>query len=280
MLIDWFTVGAQIVNFLILLALLKIFLFDRITHAMDEREKKISARFEDADRKTQEAQQKAQSLDDEKRELEEKREHLLSEAEGEAESERKQRLEQVRREVDELGNQWKEALAEQKSTFGRDLQRLAAQQVYVVSRRVLKDLADEALEERIIGAFIGRVAEMDRDAKNKFSRSLSKKNPSALVRSSFKISTPMRQKITRALRREIAEALEIDYETEPDMLAGIELKTDGKKINWSVSDYLQTLEENVMEALREQTHKDTAQHARQAQDNGEEDRKNNEGRSG
>ncbi|MGO8820022.1 MAG: F0F1 ATP synthase subunit B, partial [Desulfomonilaceae bacterium] len=48
MLIDWFTVIAQIINFLILVFLLKRFLFDKITGAMDERERKISSTLDDA----------------------------------------------------------------------------------------------------------------------------------------------------------------------------------------------------------------------------------------
>jgi F-type H+-transporting ATPase subunit b len=274
-------VGAQIVNFLILLALLKIFLFDRITRAMDEREEKISARFQDADRQKQEAQQQARSLEKEKRGLEEKREQLLAEAAQDAESRRKERMEQARREVDKLRRQWKDALAQQKEAFSRDLQRLAARQVYRVARRVLKDLADEAVEQRIIEAFISRVAEMDGDAKDKFSRSLSDKDGSAAVRSSFEISTPMRQKITRTLRRHLAEALEVDYETEPDMLAGISLKAAGRKIGWNVSDYLHTLQENVMQALHEQVRKDTGRRREQTQTNSKQkDRENHESRAG
>jgi hypothetical protein len=42
MLIDWFTVGAQIVNFLILVWLLKHFLYKPILNAIDAREKRIA----------------------------------------------------------------------------------------------------------------------------------------------------------------------------------------------------------------------------------------------
>ena len=38
MLIDWFTVGAQALNFLILVWLMKRFLYQPILHAIDERE--------------------------------------------------------------------------------------------------------------------------------------------------------------------------------------------------------------------------------------------------
>ena len=43
MLIDWFTVGAQAVNFLILVWLLKRFLYEPVLAAIDAREKKIAA---------------------------------------------------------------------------------------------------------------------------------------------------------------------------------------------------------------------------------------------
>jgi F-type H+-transporting ATPase subunit b len=263
MLIDWFTVGAQIINFLILLVLLKIFLFDRITRAMDEREEKINSRFEDADRKKQEAEQEGQSLKKEKQELDEKREQLIAEAEEDAASKRKEWVAQARQEVEKLRGQWKDALSEQKASFGRDLRRLTAEQVYAVSRRVLKDLADEAVEERIIEAFISRAAQLDRDEKNKLSSLLDEQNDSATIRSAFEISTKMRQKITRALHQDISETLEIDYQTEPDLLAGIELKAAGKKIGWSVDEYLRTLEENVLEAIQEQASQDTGRNENQ-----------------
>jgi len=281
MLIDWFTVSAQIINFLILLILLKFFLFDRITRAMDKREEKINSRFEDADRKKQQARQEAQSLEKQKRELDKKREQLIAEAEEDAESKRREWVDEARREVEQLRDRWKDALAEQQASFGRDLRRLTAEQVYAVSRRVLKDLADEAVEERIVEAFICRAAQMDRAEKNKFSRSLDTENSSATVRSAFEISTKMRQKITRALHQEISETLEIDYETEPDLLAGIELKAAGKKIGWSVDEYLRTLEENVLEAIQEQARKDTGRSQEQMQPNDEQkDSGENDGKSG
>ena len=43
MLIDWFTVAAQALNFLILVWLMKRYLYKPIRHAIDEREKRIAA---------------------------------------------------------------------------------------------------------------------------------------------------------------------------------------------------------------------------------------------
>jgi F-type H+-transporting ATPase subunit b len=55
MLIDWFTVGAQLLNFLVLAWLLKRFLYRPILDALDAREQRIAAELADADAKRAEA---------------------------------------------------------------------------------------------------------------------------------------------------------------------------------------------------------------------------------
>ena len=54
--IDWFTVSAQIINFLILVFLLKRFLYGPVIRAMDKREEAIAGRLKDAGQKQEEAQ--------------------------------------------------------------------------------------------------------------------------------------------------------------------------------------------------------------------------------
>ena len=62
MLIDWFTVGAQVLNFLILVWLMKRFLYKPILHAIDAREKRIATELADADAKKAEARTEREEL--------------------------------------------------------------------------------------------------------------------------------------------------------------------------------------------------------------------------
>jgi F-type H+-transporting ATPase subunit b len=270
MLIDWFTVGAQIVNFLILMALLKYFLYDRITGAMDAREEKINSRLEEAERKEKEAQEKVKALDEEKNKMTEKRDQLMAEAKEKAESRHKQWEQEAREEVEALRERWKDALARQKDSFARDLRQSVVEQVYGVCRRALEDLAGEALEERIIDTFISRIQKMDSGQKKQWVQSLKTADRPALVRSAFETKTAMRRKITRVLHDEISKELDVDYHTEPDMLAGIELKAAGKKIAWSLQNYLDTLEDSVAEALKKDAHAESGQQKKQRPDAGAE----------
>jgi F-type H+-transporting ATPase subunit b len=49
--INWFTVIAQVINFLLLVWLLKRFLYKPILKAIDEREGKIASQIKDAEEK-------------------------------------------------------------------------------------------------------------------------------------------------------------------------------------------------------------------------------------
>ena len=87
MLIDWFTVGAQALNFLILVWLLKRFLYKPILNAIDAREKRIAAELADADAKKAEAQKERDEFQHKNEEFDQQRAALLSKATDEAKAE-------------------------------------------------------------------------------------------------------------------------------------------------------------------------------------------------
>ena len=103
MLIDWFTVGAQALNFLILVWLLKRFLYKPILHAIDAREKRIAAELADADAKRAEAEKARDEFQRKNEEFDRQRAALLSQATDEANAERQRLLDEARKAADALG---------------------------------------------------------------------------------------------------------------------------------------------------------------------------------
>jgi F-type H+-transporting ATPase subunit b len=72
-LINWFTVTAQIFNFLVLVYLLKRFLYKPIVRAMDERERRIASRLEEAEKREEAARQEQDQYEEKKREIDDQR---------------------------------------------------------------------------------------------------------------------------------------------------------------------------------------------------------------
>ena len=125
MLINWFTVVAQIVNFLILVALLKIFLYDRIIAAMDRREQRIQSRLETAEEKRAEAERERRTYEGRRREMEAKRDEMLKSAREEAEEKREALIGAAREEAEALQKRWRESLEADQEAFLRELREQA-----------------------------------------------------------------------------------------------------------------------------------------------------------
>ena len=110
MLIDWFTVGAQALNFIILVWLLKRFLYKPILNAVDAREKRIAAELADADAKKAEAQKERDEFQHKNEEFDQQRAALLSKATDEAKAERQRLLDEARKAADALSAKRQETL--------------------------------------------------------------------------------------------------------------------------------------------------------------------------
>jgi F-type H+-transporting ATPase subunit b len=251
MLFDWFTTVAQIFNFLILLWLLKRFLYKPILNAMNEREEKITYRLREAKRAQQEAEQKALEYRQKTEELESRRENLLMDATNEVEHLRKEMLNKARREVHESQERWFRSIQQSKEAFLRDLYQRVSNQTYDVARKALWDLANEDLESHIIETFLGRLDDLEGDEHGSLERALAESNGTITVRSAFEIPSDLRIAIQDRIESMTPNSFEMSYESSPDLISGIELKLAGKKISWCLSSYLEDLEENLTHALRE-----------------------------
>ena len=250
--IDWFIFFSQIVNLFILMFLLKKFLFGRIIGAMDAREAKIGAVFTEAEQSRQEAQAAAENHRNRLLELERGYEQMLNKSRQDAETYHEQLLERAHEEVDFLKTRWTEAIRSERANFLQELRRLAGNQIYAVSRRVLKDLAGLDLEERIVEILMERIAALDEQERKKF-QGPTKNGGSVVISCAFEIPPATQARLNNVLHRFFSDDMEIAYERSDDVLSGCELRSGGHKIAWSVKDYLDSLEERFYSALYEET---------------------------
>ena len=251
MLIDWFTVGAQLVNFLILVWLLKRFLYKPILHAIDEREKRIAAELADADAQKAEAQKERDEFKHKNEEFDQQRAALLSKATDEAQAERQRLLEEARKAAVVLNSKLQETTRQQEHNLSQAIRRRTQQEVFAIARKALADLSTTTLEERLCEVFICRLREMDGHAKESLAEILKTASHPALVRSAFDLPAEQRAAIQTALNEPFSAEIHIQFETVPDLISGIELTKNGQKVAWSIGDYLVSLERGVDDLLKE-----------------------------
>jgi F-type H+-transporting ATPase subunit b len=251
MLIDWFTVGAQAINFLILVWLMKRFLYKPILHAIDEREKRVATELANADKKKAEAQKESDEFKHKNEEFDQQRAALLSKAVDEAKAERQRFLDEARQAAGALGAKLQETLRNDAHNLDQAIARKTQQEVFAIARKALMDLATTSLEERLGEVFTRRLREMDGHAKEGLGEALKTASDPALVRSAFELPADQRAAIQNALNETFSADIHIRFETAPDLISGIELTTNGQKVAWSIADYLVSLEKSVNELLKE-----------------------------
>ncbi len=251
MLIDWFTVGAQALNFLILVWLMKRFLYKPILHAIDAREKRIAKELADADAKKTDAQKERDEFQDKNEEFDKQRAARLSKATDEANVERQRLLDEARKTASDLASKRQQTLRNEERNLHQAIRRQTQQEVFAIARKVLADLAGASLEERLEQLFVSRLRAMTDEVKEVLAKVLKKGPDPILVRSAFDLGEKQRAAIQNALNETFSAAIRIRFETAPDLITGIELIANGQKVAWSIEDYLTSLENGVAELLKE-----------------------------
>jgi F-type H+-transporting ATPase subunit b len=251
MLIDWFTVGAQALNFLILVWLMKRFLYKPILHAIDEREKRVATELANADAKKAEAQREHDEFQHKNTEFDQQRAALFSKATDEAKAERQRLLDEARKAADALSSKRQETLRNEEQSLHQAIRWRAQQEVFAIVRKALTDLATTSLEERLGEVFTRRLREMDGKAKEALGEALKTASGPGVVRSTFDLPADQRAAIQNALNETSSAEVRVRFETAPDLIGGIEFTTNGQKVAWSIADYLASMEKSVGELLQE-----------------------------
>lgn len=235
--IDWLTVVAQIVNFLVLVWLLKRFLYRPVVEAMSRRESRIESRLADARRREQEAEAEAESFRGKSAALERDREQQLEQAREAADAEKRRLVEQAREEVDGMRNRWVDQLRREQDDFGRNLRKQLAAAIGDASRAVLSDLADTTLEDRAVSVLLRRLSRLPAEERE----SLAGPGATLRIATAFELGEESRAR----LRDAFPSAGGIEFTRDEEIGFGIVVRGPDHRLEWSASDYLGDLEQRL-----------------------------------
>jgi F-type H+-transporting ATPase subunit b len=249
MLIDWFTVVAQVINFVVLVWLLRRFLYGPITRAMTERQRGIDQELAEAARIRREAETEGERLRREHERFEARRDELSRELREQVDEARRAQLAQVRAEVDELQARWRAAVVEERDGFLLELRQRTGQQIVDTVRRALRDLASSSLEAQVIDRFIDRLDALDDQQRRTLVEAGEANGHRLHVRTAFEVPDPHRQRLSAAIAERIGPGHDVRFEVVPTLLGGVELRAGGQALAWTFEEYLDQLEAALGEAL-------------------------------
>jgi F-type H+-transporting ATPase subunit b len=253
MLIDWFTVGAQAVNFLILVWLLKHFLYKPILHAIDEREKKIAAELADASSKKIEAKKEQDEFQHKNDEFDKQRDELFKKVTADAGVEKAKLLDEAKKAADVFSEKRHASFIQEEEKIQQSIMKRVQKGVFAISRKALKDLSGTDLDERIVNVFVGQLT-----GSSLTNSSLKNSATPVTIRTAFAIPTALQATVEKQIKDKLSPDAQIQFEVNPDLISGIEITSDGQKFAWIISDYLNSLEKEIEGTVKQKYKKPEA----------------------
>jgi F-type H+-transporting ATPase subunit b len=252
MLVDWFTVVAQALNFLILVWLMKRFLYKPILQALEAREKRIATELADAAAMKADATKARDELQHKNDEFDHQRADLMRQATDQANADGQRLRDEARQAAAAQRTARADSLRTDAQKLNQAIGRRTEQEVFAIARKALTDLASVSLEERVTDVFIRRVRAMDGTARDRLAGALKAAPDPAIIRSAFELPAAQRAAVQQLLDETFSGDVHLRFETAPELVSGIELTTNGQQVGWSIADYLSSLEQEVGALLETQ----------------------------
>lgn len=246
--IDWVTVAAQIVNFLILIWLLQRVLYRPLARALKAREEAVTQRLDNAEAARKNANAEAAAHHLAIQTIEQEREARLKAADHEAAARHAQLVEDAHKEQEKLRNNWRSQLEEEKTAFLEQLRRKAGESFANMARTVLMEMADTELVERLVKVFVRRLTALDAETKIQL-QTAARHAGRVQIFSSMPLAANLRSDIVSALTAIMDGEMSVDFHENPAIECGIVLQAGSRRAGWTLEGHLDRFEDDVTRVL-------------------------------
>ncbi len=241
--LNWSTFLLEIFNFLVLVWILKHFLYHPILTVLENRRKKIQQSLSEASQRQTQAialeQQYQGRLDQWELEKQQARDALVQEIQ----TERNHRLQQLQTELD---NEREKASVIQERQFRetqQQQQQLAHQQAAKFAARLLSSLAGPDLELRLIDLFINELDQQTEERITRIRDSYTDSAENITVTSAYPLSDAQKKQLNKALSRLCGQPVTITYNQNSELIAGLHVTIDAWVLHINLRDELNSFVE-------------------------------------
>jgi len=249
--INWFTLIAQVINFLVLMWLLKRYLYKPILNAIDERENKILAQLKDAKDKKGEAEKERNEFNQKNETFDRQKDEMMQKVVSKTNEEGQKLKEKVRNEANAIKSKLEKAMVEEQEKRSHEISQKLEREVVAIARKTLTDLSSASLEEQSVNTFLQKIAELPADEKKDFISALKPGNEPILVQSAFELSSKQQSDIQAVVSELLGAPCQFKFTIAPELISGIQLTTNGYKLSWNISEYINSLEKNISEGPKD-----------------------------
>jgi F-type H+-transporting ATPase subunit b len=241
--IDWITVAAQIAIFLVLVWLLKRFLYRPILDGIDAREAEIATRMHSAVAAKALATAAEAAFAEKTRALNTAQSEMEETVRKAAEAQRDSLLADAQLRMAQEHTNWQTHQAAEARNYTASLHRAGASAVLKMPRKALTDLADETLEARMAQHLMQQIQPMIADLERAVGQA-----KTAVFTSRDPMLPAAQSAVTAALQAQFPD-IQLRFETDAAQAPGLMLRMGGAQVAWTVDSYIDGLDALMADQL-------------------------------
>ena len=237
--LDWTTVALEIVNFLVLVWILKRFLYRPVLQVVERRRADIEATLNEAREREQATEELRAQFENRLAEWQQDKQAARDELQREIRHQRSRAMDELRQ---TLGAERERAsVIDQRQQREREevRQRAALQLGARFASKLLRDLSGPQLEARIVELVCSELAVLPDRRQSALRRAVSDDTDAIQVHSAFTLDDAQRRTLSQALQKFLGREITLSFTQEPELIAGLRL---------SIGDWV--LEANLRDELK------------------------------
>jgi F-type H+-transporting ATPase subunit b len=221
--LSWTTFILEIINFLVLVWILKRFLYKPVLEVIARRKAGIDKQLADAKALHAEAQQLQQKYEDRLAEWAKERQQASQALTEELQAERTRRLEELRSDLDR--EREKAAVAEERrqADVVHNLEQTALRQGARFATRLLEQAAGPDMHQRLVELLVNELSALPPERIAHLCNNLGQPPASVRVASALALDDASRDRLRQALRPLTPTDSSVQFDEDPELLAGLQV---------------------------------------------------------
>ncbi len=239
MALNWSTFLLEIVNFLVLVWLIKRYLYRPVRQIVDRRREEIETRLAEAETLRQNAEATQKRYESRLAEWEAEKQQARERLTQELEAERKRRLDTLVKELEAERNKAEELWERDKKEQARHLEEQALSLGAAFVAKLLQRLADRHLHQRLLAQVLEDLARWPAETAAGLRRVFQDNPAPVKVISAFALDEDERLGVGMTLNRLLGAGVEPAFAVDPDLLAGVRIDLGAYVLRANLNDELE-----------------------------------------
>ena len=221
--LSWSTFVLEIINFLVLVWILKRFLYQPVLDVIARRREGIEQRLSDAEAIHAEAEALQKQYEGRLSNWERERQAARESLAAEIEAERERRLSELDASIEQAREKASAGEARRAEQALREMEERALAQGALFATRILEQAAGPELEARLVELMISELSELPAEQAMKLHNHVRSNPESAVVTSAYPLEQDQRRRLEQAIQALTGPDRGVSFDQDGDLIAGVRI---------------------------------------------------------